>query len=438
MKLHHLLLAAAALAIGAVFAFPQHATQAATSVTIDGQYGDWAQYPAAKVGYSEDAMNLVKIAADTQHIDIYIQAHGNQRNNAIPNWQYTLQVGNHTYYQINLGNGDTIAQGSATVYSAQTPVGTAQITRSKADGNYKTDYSTVEMQLDLSKLGASDTKVGDAISFNLGSAGLGGQLVKTTVGSTGANTDTNAASTSSAASASSSASSSSSTSSSSNVSSNGVVTDKGDADPHGGDQNHNNDNLGLSIDGEFADWQDIQKTVLSGNKNQMAMVTQGDDVYVYVKMNPNMPMPGYGDYNFTIGGQHVFVWSNNMPQQSQLTTGGAAQAVTFYGGKWNEGNQYGTVGTGYVRQYDGGAGAYDVMEFKVSLKAFNLSNTTSQTITMENPNVGGGAVTAAGGSTGPVVLASVGVLIAGFGYYKLRRFKKTPLAAKQSTVHKDL
>jgi len=49
---------------------------------------------------------------------------------------------------------------------------------------------------------------------------------------------------------------------------------------------------------------------------------------------------------------------------------------------------------------------------------------TGQTITMYNPNIGDKKVTVAGGSTGPYVIAGIGVLIAGFGYWRLRKSGK--------------
>jgi uncharacterized protein (TIGR04145 family) len=61
------------------------------------------------------------------------------------------------------------------------------------------------------------------------------------------------------------------------------------------------------------------------------------------------------------------------------------------------------------------------MEFKFKLSDLGLSSSASQTITLHNDGIGPTTITAAGGSTGPVLLAGVGVLLAGFGYWKARK-----------------
>lgn len=53
-------------------------------------------------------------------------------------------------------------------------------------------------------------------------------------------------------------------------------------------------------------------TLTEGYNGYMAMVSDGKYVYVYVKMKYGQ-VPGYGDYNFDIGGQKYYVWSNEMP-----------------------------------------------------------------------------------------------------------------------------
>ncbi|WCJ46819.1 Firmicu-CTERM sorting domain-containing protein [Levilactobacillus brevis] len=40
---------------------------------------------------------------------------------------------------------------------------------------------------------------------------------------------------------------------------------------------------------------------------------------------------------------------------------------------------------------------------------------------MYNPNIGNEKVTVAGGLTGPYVIAGIGVVIAGLGYWRLRK-----------------
>jgi len=155
------------------------------------------------------------------------------------------------------------------------------------------------------------------------------------------------------------------------------------------------------------------------------MVSDGDYVYIYVKMKYGQ-VPGYGDYNFDIGGKKVYVWSDNIPSSQ---SDGDVKAVTFTGGDYNEGHQYGTVGTGYVAQ----DGSHSIAEFKVDLSKFKISNMTGQTITMYNPNIGNEKVTVAGGSTGPYIISGIGVVIAGLGYWRFRKAGKLKREKEQTT-----
>ncbi|WP_461216056.1 Firmicu-CTERM sorting domain-containing protein [Lacticaseibacillus sp. GG6-2] len=427
------------LALGVGLATAPQVTHAAGNISIDGNFGDWSAYPATSVSYSDDGsgqdVSLIKVAADTKTVDFYVQAHNNNASGGIPAWSWTLTVGGHTLGNFNIGNSAT-PSGKVTVYYNGQAIGTGDVTRSQADSKYKRDYSTGEFEIDLAKAGISDAKVGDTIALNASSAGLGNQKASANVtagGASSAATTTTATSASASAASSSSSQATSSSSSSSPVDANGVVT-AGDADTTTGDQNTNHDATGIAIDGDFGDWKSVPITKVAGdnvyNSRYMAMVTDGNDVDIYVKMQPNEAIPGYGDYDFDFGGKHVYVWSHDIP--SQLTTDGKAEAVTLNGGSNYDQSTYGAVATGYVRRFSCAQGSYDVMEFKLSLAKLHLSTTTSQTITMSNPNVGNGAVTAAGGSTGPVVLASVGVLIAGFGYWKYRKMTTRPVKTRVS------
>lgn len=200
------------------------------------------------------------------------------------------------------------------------------------------------------------------------------------------------------------------------ASSAGVITDKDDTASKASSTTDNNasndnDNLNIKIDGNFNDWKNV--TLTEGYDGYTAMVSDGKYVYVYVKMKYGQ-VPGYGDYNFDISGQKYYVWSGDMPSSQ---SDGAVKAVSFTGGEWNEGHQYGTVGNGYVSQ----AGSHSIAEFRVDLSKFKISTMTGQTITMYNPNIGNEKVTVAGGSTGPYLISGVGVVIVAWGYFKFRK-----------------
>jgi uncharacterized protein (TIGR04145 family) len=427
MRFHKsLLVTAVALGlIGAAALNVSDSVDAATGITIDGQFSDWDNYNSTGATWWDDGTgnmtSLIKLAADTQTVDVYAQVHEQNSTNTVPGALWQLTVGGKSI-DLQVGGSSTSAGDVTVVLNDQSAVvGTGKVVRSTANGKYTSDYSTVEFSVNLAKAGVTDAKLGDIVSLNPQSTGMGNGTATTTIGSiaagdvTGDVPDDNSSDTNSS-------------STDGSVDNNGVVTGDTTADTGGSTQNNSNDNLPIVIDGAYKDWANITLTKVAGdniyNSRYMAMVSDGKYVYVYVKMQPYDAMPGYGDYNFTIGGKKYFVWSNDMP--SSLTTDGESQKVTMTAGDYNEGNQYGTVGYGYVHRstlIEGGQsyGWYDVMEFKVDLSKLKVATTGDQNISMSNPNVGNGAVTAAGGSTGPVLLASAGVILAGIGYMKVQR-----------------
>lgn len=168
--------------------------------------------------------------------------------------------------------------------------------------------------------------------------------------------------------------------------------------------------MNINIDGKFQDWKYMKLT--EGYDGYTAIASDGNYVYVYVKMKDG-PFPGHGDYEFDINGKKVHVWSGD----NTNVESGEIKKISFTGGDYNDGTQYGTVGNGFITN----DGRHNIGEFKVDLTKFHISNMAGQTITVYNPNIGGKSITTAGGSTGPILISGVGVLIAGFGYIKLRK-----------------
>ncbi|EQM52976.1 hypothetical protein N692_06685 [Lactiplantibacillus plantarum EGD-AQ4] len=392
--------------------------KASASVTIDGKMSDW------------DSANLVEgyngytaLASQGKYVDVYVK----MKNGKVPGYgDYNFKIGGKTYYVWSNNIPSSVSSGSVKSFTLTGgkqnegtqygTVGTGYVTN---DGS----HNYAEFQVDLTKLGLTSTASGKQITMT--NPNIGSDSATTTAGtitgSTSASTTRASVSSSSSSSASSEKSSTAtsgtaSTSSSAAVSSNGVVSDKSDSaakasSTTNNDANNDNDNLNITIDGKFNDWKNVSLT--EGYNGDIAMVSDGKYVYVYVKMI-NGQVPGYGDYNFEIGGQKYYVWSGDMPSSQ---SDGEVKAISFTGGKWNEGSQYGTVGTGYVAQ----EGSHSVAEFKVDLSKFDLSTMTGQTITMYNPNIGNTKVTVAGGSTGPYLISGVGVVIVAWGYFKLRK-----------------
>ncbi|KGE75458.1 Firmicu-CTERM sorting domain-containing protein [Lactiplantibacillus paraplantarum] len=389
---------------------------ASTNVTIDGKMNDWKSATLTE-GYN----GYTALAGDGQYVNVYVK----MKNGQVPGYgDYNFTIDGKTYYVWSSNIPSSVSSGSVKSFTLTGgkwnegtqygTVGTGYVTN---DGS----HNYAEFKVDLTKLGLTASASGKQIS--MANPNIGSDSATTTAG-TITTTATSSASSSSAANSSSATNSSSSTdsssatnsTSSSTSSSAGVITDKDDTASKASSTTDNNasndnDNLNIKIDGNFNDWKNV--TLTEGYDGYTAMVSDGKYVYVYVKMKYGQ-VPGYGDYNFDISGQKYYVWSGDMPSSQ---SDGAVKAVSFTGGEWNEGHQYGTVGNGYVSQ----AGSHSIAEFRVDLSKFKISTMTGQTITMYNPNIGNEKVTVAGGSTGPYLISGVGVVIVAWGYFKFRK-----------------
>ncbi|AYM02289.1 Firmicu-CTERM sorting domain-containing protein [Levilactobacillus yiduensis] len=391
MKLWKLMMAGV-VALGLAGAAAVSATpvtaHASDNITIDGKFSDWKGADLT-IGYS----GAMAVKSDGQYIDVYVR----MQNGSVPGYgDYSIQVDGKTYHA---WSGDDLS-----VSGDQTK----SFTLTGGKGNNGHDYGTVgagyvgtegshesgEFRIDLSKFGLTDSVNGKKVSVS--NPSIGSDSATTTVDNI-SDADQNSAS--------------------------GVIDGKADSSSKATtttdtNASNDNDNLNIKIDGKFADWKHV--TLTGGYNGYTAMVSDGDKVYVYVRMiKGNGQVPGYGDYNFDFNGKKIYIWSNNMP--SSTVSSDRAQAVTFTGGTTNEGPQYGTVGNGYVSSNSNGE---PIAEFQIDLSKLNLSSMTGQTITMYNPNIGNEKVTVAGGSTGPYVISGIGLGIAGLGYWRLRKSGK--------------
>lgn len=401
-------------------------TNTGTGITLDGQYSDWASLPSAKVNYdtSFDHTSIVKMIATTSEIDVYVETHS-ANGNYLPYAGWTGSIaGKGVAFQV--GSKNQLTTGSNVVYSnsRMAHYGSVYTTAVPADGTYTSAYTRSEFSITPTKAGINSLKNGDTVSLHFEGTGLGSQTISTVVGSGGAlsgsgtsaaaPTTSNSSSSSSATSSSSSSSATSSSSSSTDLNGAGVIDGKGNT-PAKGDNNTSNDDLGIIIDGKFSDWDHITKTP-EANGNKMAMVADGDYVYVYVMMSQYYV--AQNGFKFTAGGQTFWITPQNGGNGATSTT-----PVTFKvaGGPWDTSTQYPNVGNGYMVQGTVDGKTQGLMEFKFKLSDLGLSSSASQTITLHNDGVGPTTITAAGGSTGPVLLAGVGILLAGFGYWKARK-----------------
>lgn len=393
------------------------AAHASANITIDGKMNDWKDATLTE-GYND----YTALASAGQYVNVYVK----MKNGAVPGYgDYNFTIDGKTYYIWSKNISGSVSSGTVKSFTLTGgkwndgtqygTVGTGYVTN---DGS----HNYAEFQIDLTKLGLTDSASGKQISMvnpNIGSDSTTSTVGTITATSTSSSSRTSSSTNANSTTSSSSTTSTSSAASSSATSSAGVITDKSTVSSKASSTTDNNaandnDNLNIKIDGNFNDWKNV--TLTEGYNGYMAMVSDGKYVYVYVKMKYGQ-VPGYGDYNFDIGGQKYYVWSNEMPSSQ---SDGAVKAVSFTGGKYNEGHQYGTVGNGYVSQ----AGSHSIAEFRVDLSKFDISTMTGQTITMSNPNIGNQKMTVAGGSTGPYVISGVGVVIVAWGYFKFRKRRR--------------
>ncbi|APX71262.1 Firmicu-CTERM sorting domain-containing protein [Companilactobacillus allii] len=381
MKLHKMIMVGAlALGLSGLTVFTNSATvnadDTSSNIAIDGQYSDW-QSTKLTTGYNGG----IAIVGDGQYADIYVH----MQYGDVPSSGYVLSINGKDYYMSSKSSDGSSGDSKQVSFTGGKwdggdqygTVGTGYVSQDNGSG-------VGEFRIDLSKFDDSSSSASQKVSVRAYS-----------IGNTPATTSTNITSP---------------------TTSTGVVTDKGDTNEKGDtptdvNASNDNDNLNTNIDGKYQDWKNM--TLTEGYNGYTAMSSDGDNIYVYVKMK-NGTVPGYGDYNFDIGGKKFYIWSDNI---SNNLSSGESKKISLTGGDINEGHQYGTVGTGYVSNVDNKS----VAEFKIDMSKLGVSSMTGQTITMSNPNIGAQKVTVAGGSTGPILLSGIGAVVAILGYVQLKR-----------------
>lgn len=369
-------------------------------IKIDGNFDDWSTISKTSGSWSNFAL-----VNDDKYVYIYIAS------NAVTNSNY--------YNSITLqANGET---SSLTVETNQSITSNSKNVSIMSDSNlyngtsfadYKniSGYITVddgktylEVAVPLSYIGVSSKNT--QIKMLDGNYGLNGALTSTTI-------------------ATSSSDSSSSSSSSVIKNSDGVYTV--------GKYN-------IVIDGNFSDWDDIAKTDLiesndDGNIKRAAMVSDGTNLYIYVQMDYTNNY-GYNQlqtdgYELTVGGipyYFVVMSSNNNSINNNLSNLGDKTTLKIGLGSNYNGNHYAipsNIEAEAARIANNVGYPTDTMEIKIPLSDFTLSSQSGQIITLKNSNLGNQTLTVSGGSTGPIVLAIIGLGIALFGLWKYSAFKK--------------
>lgn len=193
----------------------------------------------------------------------------------------------------------------------------------------------------------------------------------------------------------------------------GGLTTPAHADSNGSAANKYN----ISIDGNFDDWSDKPMTTVKEswddyNIKKAALLADDNNIYFYLNMSPEHG----GGYSTLQPSGYVLKVGSKTFYVTFKTTGNLTDGATVDGtvNAWNSddgGSGDLSQATMKVHRFKTANGHNDIMEAKIPLSELKVAG-GSQTITMKNDNLGSQTLTATGGSTGPVVLAGVGLTIA--------------------------
>lgn len=203
----------------------------------------------------------------------------------------------------------------------------------------------------------------------------------------------------------------------------------------------------IAIDGNMSDWTDKPKTTITPydsvyNNHEVSIVSDSDNIYFYVQMakkGDNNTMIT-AEYLLDIGGVKFAIL---MPDVNNPYSGLAITKDTLKIGESKtvavaaqvRSGESSTLTSNYTVLNDPGVQAIitrmpnensfvDEMEVKIPFSSLGLESTTSQTITLANPNLGTQAATVSGGSTGAVLLVFAAIILAAFGYATRTNNKK--------------
>ncbi|NLR10332.1 MULTISPECIES: Firmicu-CTERM sorting domain-containing protein [Lactobacillaceae] len=449
MKFRYLFILISTLGLSLCFGTVGHADTSATSV-------DWDNVTKTQVGYW--TMNNVAMTTDSTGVNVYVDS-GNT-NSPLPLNNYTLTLNGQPYLITLQADGDRLTATAKAAFGSWPDLGTV------GSGTLTTFgmIQTLTFRVNFTQLGVPAAK-GDV---NLTNSSLGGQTTSAAIvtnpatsildgsgvtsdpepidpnTSSSTSTSTSTSSSTSATDSSSSDSADSSVSSdksagSSNVDNSSESSNSRSSSALTTSGNNQSGNLGITIDGNFDDWADktTHAMKISGDDDNIkyaSLLTDNDNIYFYVLMSPKL-QGGYTNfqpdgYQLDVGGKTFYLSFNNHTTVNIDVNQKQAVPLNIYS---SDGTNNNLIGHAYVaRQYldqkmgDGTTvrGSSYVFECAVPFKSLNgISNTTGQTIKLSNPNLWDGSIEAAGGSTGPIVLASAGFVIAIFGALKLSGFK---------------
>lgn len=410
----------------------------------------WDQVPTNEINIG----NAKSIKAATDGKAIYIES---VMRFWVPAEGYHLQIGKHnfdlTLTSSNLGSNNVSAKSYPnwpnTWPSTQLGnIGTAVVSTSQVDYviEDKTNFVIPLANLGLS---ASDLTAGATVS-NAAFSSQAYPIVNAS-GPSGETTDNSAATNAGASSSSESSQTSSQDNGSGSGATNGVLPGENSSSQSSSQESQTDTSnvsgrLGITIDGNVSDWDDIAKQTTpfygrTDGDSESALVRDGSNVYFYLDLKSYNgaveDMQGYG-YDLNVSGvvYHLYFTDAN---NSNLGLG-EKKALTLKITANNTEKTYTDLAylTKVDKTYENSQGrkfskGYYALECRVPFDRLpGASNESSQPISMSNSTLwtGGQKIVLAGGSTAPYVIAGIGAAIAVFAVIKfsgvgtkLRRFK---------------
>lgn len=411
---------------------------------------NWDDVTKTQVGYWN--MNNVALTTDETGVNVYVDS-GNT-NQALPTSNYVLTLNGQPYLMTLKVNGSQVvvtAQAASGSWPELGTVGTGTLT---TIGMIQTltfrvnfaqlDSATAKGDVTLTNSSLGSQVTSAAIVTNPAASILDGSGVTSApepIASSNPSDISKASDTSSVSdNANSSADASSSTapsaSSSSDSSAANTTSSSSALSPS---DNNQAGNLGITIDGNFDDWADKTKHAMqiSGDDDNIkyaSLLTDQNNIYFYILMSPKLS-GGYTNfqpdgYQLKVGGKMFYLSFNNHSTVKLEMDHKQSVPLNIYS---SDGVNNNLIGQAYVARQtldqkmgDGTTvkGSSYIMECAVPFSSLGgISSTSGQTITLANPTLWDGTIEASGGSTGPIVLASAGFVIAIAGAIKLSGFK---------------
>ncbi|WP_057780628.1 Firmicu-CTERM sorting domain-containing protein [Paucilactobacillus vaccinostercus] len=234
-------------------------------------------------------------------------------------------------------------------------------------------------------------------------------------------------------------------------------TDDANTETSLAENNNASGKLDIKIDGDYDDWANLTKSNLYSNGDtynhkEGALVADSKSIYFYLNMAPDtseVHQGGYyrvqpGNYQLNVGGKTftvnlVYPGTETAIDVDSIKSGDNVTAdIWVYDN--SDGSYYKVAGGQaeiYQKLMDSTGDASQQLEFDIPISGLQgLSDTSDQTIKISHGAIWDGTLETTGGSTGPVVLAGAGFVIASMSVIKMTGLTGDKLKKKRYTVTK--